>query len=74
MKGTIFIICLLLTACGYPKIKGYDEPEALNRHGVITASRSCINTRMKPNVIYLPQETDFGSILVPVDVYCSPYR
>ena len=73
MKKLIVFGVLALTACGTPKIPGYEGPKALDRDGVIQASRSCINTRMKPQIVYLPQKTDFGSVLVPVEVHCETY-
>ena len=74
MKKVIVILgVLLLSACSSPKISGYNGPKAMDRDGVIQASRSCINTRMKPQVVYLTQKTDFGSVLVPVDVHCENY-
>ena len=73
MKKIIVFGVLALTACGTPKITGYDGPKALDRDGVIQASRSCINTRMKPQIVYLSQKTDFGTVLVPVDVHCENY-
>ena len=74
MKYLILIPVVMLTACGTPKIPGYAGPHALDRDGVIMGARSCVNTRMKPNVVYLPQKTEFGSVLVPVDVQCDPYK
>ena len=73
MKKIIVFGVLTLTACGTPKIPNYDGPKALDRDGVIQASRSCINTRMKPQIVYLSQKTEFGSVLVPVDVQCENY-
>ena len=72
-----FILILVLPhllGCSRPVIKNYEGPAAMDRGHVIEAARSCINTRMKPHVVYLPQDTDFGSVLVPVDVQCNPYR
>lgn len=71
---TVPLLLMNLSGCSRPVIKGYEGPNALNQAQVIEGARSCINTRMKPHVVYLPQETDFGSILVPVDVQCNPYR
>ena len=74
MKRLLLVLPLLaLTACGTPKITGYDGPKALDRHGVIEASRSCINTRMKPQIVYLSQKTEHGITPVPVDVQCEVY-
>lgn len=75
MQLSILIITLALqSGCTRPVIKNYEGPAAMDRGHVIEAARSCINTRMKPHVVYLPQDTDFGSVLVPVDVQCNPYR
>ena len=73
MKKLIVFGVLSLTACGTPKIPGYDGPKAIDRDAVIQGSRSCINTRMKPQIVYLSQKTEFGSVLVPVDVQCENY-
>ena len=54
--------------------KNYEGPKALKQHEVIEASRSCVNTRMKPQIVYLPQKTEFGSVLVPVAVNCEVYK
>lgn len=71
---SVFIWMASQLACSRPVIKNYEGPIAMDRNQVIEASRSCINTRMKPHIVYLAQETDFGSVLVPVDVQCTPYR
>jgi hypothetical protein len=73
MKKLIVFGVLALTACGTPKIPGYDGPKALEQSQVASMSRTCINTRMKPQIIYLTQKTDFGTVLVPVDVHCENY-
>jgi hypothetical protein len=74
LKYTLILPAVLLTACSSPTIKGYDGPVALNRDQVIQGARSCVNVRMKPEVISLPQKTPNGTVLVPVDVQCNPYR
>lgn len=73
-KLFIMMAVLSLTACGTSKIPGYDGPKALDRGGVVSGARDCINGRMKPTVQYLTQKTDFGVVLVPVDVVCDPYK
>jgi uncharacterized lipoprotein YajG len=75
MKKLLLISLLFVTACSStPTIKGYEGPKAMQRNDVIEGARSCVNTRMKPQIIYLPQKTEFGSILVPVDVHCEVYK
>jgi hypothetical protein len=75
LKKIIVVIGLLsLTACANKTIPGYEGPKALSQNDVIINARSCTNTKMKPNVVYLPQKTDFGSVLVPVAVHCDPYK
>mgnify|MGYP006268000341 CR=1 FL=1 len=75
MKNLLLFSLLGLTACSStPTIKNYEGPKALKQHEVIEASRSCVNTRMKPQIVYLPQKTEFGSVLVPVAVNCEVYK
>jgi len=75
MKKIALLLSVIgLTACGTAKIPGYEGPKAMTQNEVITAARSCTNTRMKPSVVYLPQKTEFGSVLVPVSVNCDPYK
>lgn len=75
MKKFMLLLPVLgLAACGTAKIPGYEGPKAMQQHEVISASRSCTNTRMKPSVVYLAQKTEFGSVLVPVGVNCDPYK
>jgi hypothetical protein len=74
MKKFVVACVLALSACGYPKIPGYEGPKALTQHEVAEKSRTCINVRMKPQIVYLPQKTEFGSVLVPVEVNCENYK
>jgi uncharacterized lipoprotein YajG len=73
-KLCVVACCVVLAGCSTPKIEGFTNPESMNRQEVIQASKECVNARMKPIVNYLPQKTDFGKLLVPVSVYCEPYR
>lgn len=73
-KIALLLPILMLTACGTAKIPGYEGPKAMKQDEVIVAARSCTNTRMKPSIVYLPQKTEFGSVLVPVGVNCEPYK
>ena len=74
MKYLILLPAILLTACASNTIKGYDGPKALSRDDVIQGARSCINAKLKPEVVTLPQKTANGTVLVPVDVNCSVYK
>lgn len=65
---------VVLTACGSNNLKGYDGPKAMQRPEVIQAARDCINVRMKPEVEYLSQKTDFGLVSIPINVHCNPYK
>ena len=64
---------ILLTACSTPKLEGYKGPELMQRNEVTFATRDCINNRMRPNVQYATQKTDFGTVMLPVYVNCEPY-
>ena len=72
-KLLIVPVVLVLSACGTPKIAGYEGPKALDRGAVISGARDCINGKMKPEVQYLSQKTPQGVVLVPVDVHCNVY-
>ena len=56
-----------------PKIANYKEVEYLHRQEVIQASKDCINARMKPIVQYVPQKTQFGTLMLPAVVTCEHY-
>ena len=74
MKYLLLTLTALLTACGSnPKVAGFKEPEMLNRLEVIQSNKECINAKMRPNVQYVPQKTEFGTLSVPVLVTCDPY-
>lgn len=75
MKYLLMISVALLTACGSnPKIAGFKEPEMMNRHEIIQANKECINAKMRPNVQYISQKTEFGHLSLPVLVNCDPYN
>jgi uncharacterized lipoprotein YajG len=74
MKYLLMISVVLLTACGSnPKVAGFKEPELLSRQEIIQANKECINAKMRPNIQYVPQKTEFGTLSVPVLVNCDPY-
>ncbi|NBP03631.1 MAG: hypothetical protein EBU90_26760 [Proteobacteria bacterium] len=56
-----------------PKVANYKEVEYLHRQEVIQASKDCINARMKPIVQYVPQKTQFGTLMLPAVVTCENY-
>lgn len=64
----------LLAACTSPRVKGFKSPEQMSRGEVIQAARECISAKLKPTVQYVSQSTEFGKVVVPVDVYCDIYR
>lgn len=75
MKRLFLFSVVFLAACSStPTIKGYDGPKALSRDDVIQGARSCINAKLKPEVVTLPQKTSNGTVLVPVDVNCTVYK
>lgn len=57
-----------------PKVSGFKDVEYMSRYEVIQASKDCINARMKPVVQYIPQKTQFGTLMLPAVVSCdTPY-
>lgn len=56
-----------------PKVAGYKEVEYLNRTEVIQASKDCLNARLRPVVQYVPQKTQFGTLMLPAVVNCELY-
>jgi hypothetical protein len=56
-----------------PKVAGYKDVEFMNRNEVIQASKDCINARMRPIVQYVPQKTQFGTLMLPAVVNCELY-
>jgi starvation-inducible outer membrane lipoprotein len=75
MKYLLMISLGLLTACSSnPKVAGFKGVEALSRQEIIQANKECINAKMRPNIQYVPQKTEFGALSVPVSVNCDPYN
>jgi hypothetical protein len=74
----IFIVLLivLLTGCANkPKIvEGAEKPEIMSRREVVRGVQECEDAGMKPYVEYLTQKTDYGKVLVAVNVHCDPKR
>ena len=45
----------------------------MQRPEVIQASKDCINAKMKPVIQNVPQNTEFGKVMLPVLVNCESY-
>ena len=72
-------ILIGLTGCAsQPKpiapIVGAAKIEKMERREVIQAVADCEDEGMRPYVNYVTQRTDYGKVLVPIDVYCMPKR
>ena len=74
MKKLLVVPLLCMTACANPKIEGAEKVEALQRRDVIRAVTECEDAGMRPYVEYLTQKTEYGKVLVPVNVHCDPKR
>lgn len=79
MKYLIVIGLVALTGCAssqkveIPKVPDFDV-HAMTRSEVVTAINECESYGMKPFVEYLAQKTEYGKVLVPVNVHCNPAR
>ena len=67
---------LMLPACASqpPLVSGYEKVEKMERRDVIRGVTECEDNDMKPYVEYITQKTDFGKVLVPINVHCDPKR
>jgi uncharacterized protein YceK len=77
MKAIIvsgLIVGFMAGCSSVPKLEGFDKPKALARTEVIQGAKDCVNAKMKPTIQYLPQKTDNGTIVLPVDVHCDVYK
>lgn len=77
MKKFILILAVFMTACASkpPIAKVPDfEVHAMSRSEVVTAINECESYEMKPFVEYILQRTEFGKVLVPVNVHCNPNK
>lgn len=81
MKYLIATGLVALTGCasfqkekaGIPKVPDFDV-HAMTRSEVVTAINECESYGMKPFVEYLAQKTEYGKVLVPVNVHCNPAK
>jgi hypothetical protein len=75
MRNILLIgFSILLGACSSSKVAGFNGPEKLSRNEVIQAARECVSAKLKPVVQYVSQKTEFGTVVVPIDVYCDIYK
>ena len=57
-----------------PMVTGAEKIEKMERREVIQAVTQCEDAGMKPYVEYVTQRTDFGKVMVPINVHCDPKR
>lgn len=57
-----------------PVVTGAERIERMERREVIQAVTECEDAGMKPYVEYVTQRTDFGKVMVPINVHCDPKR
>jgi len=77
MKKLSILFFIFLVACASkPEIAKVPEFEirAMNRSEVVTAINECETNEMKPFVEYIAQKTEYGKVLVPVNVHCNPNK
>ena len=78
MKNVILLCGILaLSACAShePKqIPGTEKVEKLDRREVIQAVTACEDAGMRGYVDYVTTRTDYGKVLVPIDVHCMVKR
>jgi len=70
----LFGLSLSLGACSSSKVAGFKGPEKLSRNEVIQAARECVSAKLKPVIQFVSQKTEFGTVVVPIDVYCDIYK
>lgn len=77
MNKLLPLLALTLTACASkPEIAKVPDFEvhAMSRSEVVSAINECETHDMKPFVEYISQKTEFGKVLVPVNVHCNPAK
>lgn len=69
---------IILSACANNKVEIPKVPEfnvhAMTRSEVVSAINECEGAGMKSFVEYLSQKTEYGKVLVPVNVHCNPAK
>ena len=74
-----FLILFFLTGCAvqkkaeFPKVPEFNV-HAMTRSEVVTGVNECETAGMKSFVEYLAQKTEFGKVLVAVNVHCNPVK
>ena len=88
LKYVLLFSTMALTACASapkevpvpkeepkpPMVTGAENIEKMERREVIQAVTECEDAGMKPYVEYVTQRTDFGKVMVPINVHCDPRR
>ncbi len=77
MKNIALLATLVLAACASkPEIAKVPDFEvhAMSRSEVVSAINECETNAMRPFVEYISQKTEFGKVLVPVNVHCNPSK
>lgn len=68
---------IMLSACAnkveIPKVPEFNV-HAMTRSQVVAAINECEGAGMKSFVEYLSQKTEYGKVLVPVNVHCNPVK
>jgi hypothetical protein len=73
------LILFFLTGCAaqkkteFPKVPEFNV-HAMTRSEVVAAINECEGAGMKSFVEYLSQKTEYGKVLVPVNVHCNPVK
>jgi hypothetical protein len=75
-KYFVMLPLFVLPACASqpPVVSGAEQVEKMERRDVIRAVTECEDADMKPFVEYVSQKTQFGKVLVPINVHCDPKR
>ena len=79
LKKIVTVAMLIMSsACANSKVEIPKVPEfnvhAMTRSEVVAAINECEGAGMKSFVEYLSQKTEYGKVLVPVNVHCNPVK
>lgn len=79
MKKLLIVLPLVaLVGCAsaptpLPKVPDFDV-HMMTRSEVVTAINECEAHDMKPFVEYVSQKTEYGRVMVPINVHCNPKK
>lgn len=77
MKALFLCLAVMMTGCAtkqeIAKVPDF-EIRAMTRSEVVAAANECESNEMKPFVEYITQKTEYGKVLVPVNVHCNPLK